>query len=307
VNEATERPIFVIGTGRCGSTIVFEALTQHEELAWFSSYDDRFPLIAAASAAARIYDLGIFRRLPRGEKPQFKQGRTRLNKLLPKPSECYRKWEEMCGRKFRDDYLIGVHASSEERGRVRRAVEAAARLQGKGRFAAKLTGPPRIHYLLSIFPDAQFVHVVRDGRAVVNSLLNTDFWRASGALRRPKWNNGLPAGWRAEWSRWGRSSAALAAIQYRTILQVVDQERTLLGPGQFIEIRYEDFVEDARAVIHAVQEFAGLSRSPRVDAYVGASGRYRNMNRNTHDALTPEDARAVDEIVRSWTAVPVNQ
>ena len=82
---AINKPIFVIGTGRCGSTIVFEALVLHEQLGWLSQYNDRFPRLELASLAPIIYNLPLH--LPRGEKQQFQQGRSRLNKFLPKPAE----------------------------------------------------------------------------------------------------------------------------------------------------------------------------------------------------------------------------
>ena len=55
----TDKPIFVIGTGRCGSTIVFEALALHEKLGWFSNYNDRFPNLEFVSLAPRIYNLPL--------------------------------------------------------------------------------------------------------------------------------------------------------------------------------------------------------------------------------------------------------
>ena len=42
-----------------------------------------------------------------------------------------------------------------------------------------LKNPPnstRIKQLLDIFPDAKFIHILRDGRTVVNSLINRDFY-----------------------------------------------------------------------------------------------------------------------------------
>src|SRR5690606_15394984 len=48
----------------------------------------------------------------------------------------------------------------------------------RGSFVAKITGWPRILYLREVFPDARFVHLVRDGRAVAASFskMNVDQW-----------------------------------------------------------------------------------------------------------------------------------
>ncbi len=293
--NSTNAPIFIIGTGRCGSTIVFEALALHEQLGWFSSYNDRFPRLEIASLAPAVYNLPL--RLPRGEKPQFQQGRSPLNKLLPKPSECYNKWEVMCGRKFRDDFLLDTRATEEERNRVRRAVSILLKLQRKTRFAAKITGPARITYLSSIFPDAKFVHVTRDGRAVVNSWLNVDFWQNAGAFDKPFWKNGLPGNWYEEWVSYGKSPAALAAMQYRTIIELSRQEKTQLAQDQYIEIAYESFVADPLKTLTDILRFLGLPQSPRIDSYARAPGRYESMDRKYLDAFSHAELAMLDKIL----------
>jgi hypothetical protein len=290
-----DRPIFVIGTGRCGSTIVFEALTLHDQLGWLSNYNARFPRLEFASLAPRIYDLPL--RLPRGEKRQFRQGRSLLNRFLPKPEECYDKWEAMCGRKFRDDYLRGVRATRQEEERVRHAVTKALRYQNKTRFAAKITGPSRMTYLSSIFPDAQFVHVIRDGRAVVNSWLNVDFWQSAGAFDRPFWKNGLAENWQEEWARYNQRPAALAAMQYRTIIELSRQEKAQLANDQYIEITYEDFVRDPVGAMSQIFEFLALDPSPRVEGYLAKPGRYKSMDRKYLEAFSLEDLLMLDAIL----------
>lgn len=291
-----DRPVFVIGTGRCGSTIVFEALTLHEHLGWLSNYNERFPTLEIASLAPRVYSLPLD--LPRGEKPQFRQGRTPLNKLLPKPSECYPKWQVMCGRKFRYHYLLGVEATPQERRRTRRAVAWLQTLQAKPRFAAKITGPARIGYLRSIFPDARFLHVIRDGRAVVNSWLNVGFWKEGGGYHTPRWQGGLPEGWEEEWARYDRHPAALAALQYRAIIERSRQERSeLLEEDQYLEIAYESFVANPIETTGTVLGFMDLPPSPRVDAYVGHPGRYRSMNTKYLEAFSKDELAMLDAIL----------
>jgi hypothetical protein len=296
-----DQPIFVLGTGRCGSTIVFEALARHEDLGWFSNYNNWFPRFELASWMPRLYDLPLLGGLPRGEKRQHRQGRSHLNDLLPMPSECYPKWEVMCGRKFRDDFLLRQEAESAELLRVNRAVSRLLRLQGKKRFAAKVTGPPRIHFLASLFPDARFVHVIRDARAVVNSLLKVDYWKESGAYYRPKWENGLPEGWETEWEAHGATPAALAALQYRAILATAKRESSELEPEQYLEVAYEGFVADPLTVIHGIQRFCGLGESQRVDQYVTSPQRYKDMNRRGYDALSSSDLESVRRIIGAGT------
>ena len=38
-----EKPIFVVGTGRCGLSLVVNILGTHEDMAWFSQWTARYP------------------------------------------------------------------------------------------------------------------------------------------------------------------------------------------------------------------------------------------------------------------------
>ena len=133
------------------------------------------------------------------------------------------------------------------------------RFQGRSRFVTKITGPPRIGYLTSVFPDAIFVHVVRDGRAVVNSLLNVDFWIEGGGYDRPWWRNGLQEGWETEWKSFGSSPISLAALQWRTIMEVTDWERRRISSNQYFEVRYEDFLADPHRTLELVAQFCDVN------------------------------------------------
>lgn len=234
-----ERPVFFIGMPRSGTTIVFEAFVRHPAVAFPLNYSQRCP---------RIPQLGILRRaLDRravqliGHKRQY--GHARLgNRFLPSPSEAYAFWNchgrPEFGRSYLDEALVG----SEETVRLRGAVRELMRWQGRARFCAKLTGPPRIAYLSRIFRDSIFVHVIRDGRAVVHSLLKVGFWRAKGGYDAPFWQGriGLPG--LEQWKVDGRDPGALAALQWRHIVGLAREEGRGLGAGRYYELKYEDFV-----------------------------------------------------------------
>ena len=38
-----DRPVFVIGTGRSGTTLFHEPMAYHPQLAWFSNWSRRYP------------------------------------------------------------------------------------------------------------------------------------------------------------------------------------------------------------------------------------------------------------------------
>ena len=291
------RPIFLIGSGRSGSSVLYEALAVHPELGWIPNYWERFPGLAIAALLPRVYDLPLLRLISRGEKKQRRSNISFVNRYLPTPGEPYALWSRWCGEKIRRDYLVGVVASPDEKRLARAGVNWTLRAQGKKRFLAKFTGPSRIEYLRSIFPDALFIHLVRDGRVVSSSLLRTEFWQKGGGLERPWWGNGLPEGWEDEWAKYDRSPLALAAMQWRTVMDICEQERRLLAPGQYLEVKYEDFVVDPPGTANRIQSFCGLELSARVTDYVGQADRYQNMNERHFQRMSPEELRVLEAIL----------
>lgn len=77
-----DRPIFVIGVPRSGTTVVYEAFSQHEDLAWISNHATRVPWLNALHALPRLYDMPLIGRLPRSEKPQGQARHRLLNRQL---------------------------------------------------------------------------------------------------------------------------------------------------------------------------------------------------------------------------------
>lgn len=295
------RPVFIVGMPRSGTTVFYQALAVHEDLAWFPNYSNVFPRLGLPAAILpRIYTWAWCRRLLQTSRRKHSKGLGYLRRFLPTPDEIYPLWQRWCGQKFRRQYLIGLTATPDECRTVHKAVRWVLRLQSKPRFVTKITGPPRIGYLRSIFPDVVFVHIIRDGRAVVNSLLNVDFWKDSGGYGRPWWTGGLPAGWKEEWKCFGQSAMALSAIQWRAVLQVARQEREQLAPHQYFEIKYEDFVADPPKVMDGVLARCGLRRSPRVSEYVSQSSRFRDFNYKYLERFSREEIHMLERIMGDW-------
>ena len=89
--------------------------------------------------------------------------------------------------------------------------------------------------LLRLFPEARFVHLVRDGRAVAASLLPLD-WGPNNALHAAEF-------WMA------RCAAGLAA-------------ESQLGPDRVLRVRYEDLVGNPGPTLRGIASFAGLDYEP---------------------------------------------
>lgn len=83
-----------------------------------------------------------------------------------------------------------------------------------------------------LFPEARFVHLVRDGRDVALSYLSVPWGPGTIWQAAHKWRRDVTA---------GRAAGAV------------------LGPGRYLEVRYEQLVREPRPVLERVCAFAGLS------------------------------------------------
>jgi hypothetical protein len=150
--------------------------------------------------------------------------------------------------------------------------EAYARERGKARYADKT--PQHVLHLELLtrsFPSARVVHLVRDGRNVVPSLLEVphgptrytegvDYWRARVLAGR--------------------------------------QAGEALGPSRYVEIRYEDLVEDPEARLRDLCAFLDLEYAPEMLEYPARAG---ELVSGTFDARQHLGiAKAPTRDVREW-------
>lgn len=238
---------FIIGTGRCGSSLVHEVIARHDDVGFLSNVEDRFPWLPSIGGMTQP----LYRRLPPAVTAK---GRVRLA-----PSEGYRILERrvspvlsMPPRDLTQEDATPWLAERVARFFAGRATSPARRL-----FVHKFTGWPRARFLDAALPGSKFVHVVRDGRAVAASWLKMSWWR--GDLGPERWHFGrLPAHYAEEWEASGRSPVILAGLAWKLLLDAHDQARAAVHPGQWLEVRYEDVVADPRETLTGMLRFLGL-------------------------------------------------
>jgi DNA-binding transcriptional regulator YdaS (Cro superfamily) len=268
----------------------------HEELGWFSTYLTRmpgFPWVTVLDRTARIPQIS---RYLTGRKKQRGGIRASLRRLLPHSAEAWRIWSRYYGERFVWDYLIDQCPTEAESQRVRKLVKTVLRLQGRRRFFSKLTGPPRITYLSATFPDAYYIHVLRDPRAVVSSLLEVRFWRQKGGFEGPWWQNGLSETYVQQWVASERSPVALAALQWKRIIELAWDERKQVGADRYLEVRYEDFADTPHRVLSDILVGTGLADSRSVHQYLARMDGVVNMNFKFRRSLSPKDIHLIERL-----------
>jgi hypothetical protein len=277
--------VFVLGTGRCGSTLIHEVLARHPDVAFLSNVEDRLPHLVLSGR----FNGPVFRRMP---VMLTKKGRFRFA-----PSEGYRLFaaqaSPILSEPMRD--LTREDATPWLRHRVSQLLDRHATRQDKPVFLHKFTGWPRARFLDGVLPNTRFIHIVRDGRAVANSWLQMPWWR--GYQGPDKWQFGpLPNDFAREWEEANRSFVILAAIGWKMLMDAFEEARESLRPEQWLQLRYEDFLDDRNSATREMLDFADLEWSP---AFESGLRRY-NFQQGRRDAFRTElDALDLAELEKS--------
>jgi len=261
---------FVLGTGRCGSTLVHEVLAHHRAVGFVSNIDDNLP---ALNLSGR-WNGALYRRLP----PRF----SRKGRLRFAPSEAYRLLDHhvspMISNPSRD--LTADDATPWVARQFGTFFEQRAAAQHRGSFLHKFTGWPRAGFISAVLPEARFINIVRDGRAVANSWLQMPWWQGYRGPEGWQWGR-LPTAYEKSWEDSDRSFVALAGLGWMILMDAFERAAALLPADRWLEVRYEDVIADPRGEHGRMLSFLGLDW----DDHFEASFRRYQFSTNRQDAF----------------------
>jgi hypothetical protein len=238
-----DRPIFLVGCPRSGTTLLSVMLHAHPRLAM--PPETRF-LLPAYRDRAEFGDLSI------------EANRRRL-------AERITGW----GTKFRDlgldraEVIEQIVAAPPTFGSAAGTIwREFARSRGKARWGEKRPSYWRdMGLILRLFPDAQVIHLVRDGRSCVASLKQVDWW------------TGGSVGAMASWT-------------------LADRELRRLGrrlpPDTYYRLRYEDLLADPGRELGALCDFLGEAFDEAMLDHAGAARDIVPDRKSWHDRTKGE-------------------
>jgi hypothetical protein len=147
----------------------------------------------------------------------------------------------------------------------------------------------RIKTLLEMFPDARFIHIVRDPYVVFPSTVNLwqSLYRTHG-LQMPSAN--------------GLEEQVLRTFTY--LYDKLEATRTLVHPSRFYEMRYEDLVCDPVGQMRAVYKNLDLGEFervlPRLQEYLDQVAGYQTNNYELSAEQREEVTRRWGEVIRRY-------
>jgi len=120
----------------------------------------------------------------------------------------------------------------------------------------------RMPYLSKSFPDCRFVHLLRDGRDVVASLMFRNRGDSWGHLKTP--------GWKELLDRYPQDNHIRCAHQWRDSVKIArqDAKELSLTRTRYLEAKYEDLLRDPGGTLRLILQFLELEPHPQVDAFL---------------------------------------
>lgn len=282
-----KKPIFVIGVGRSGSSIFHRIFCEHPNVAWLSALCDTYidkPAVNALFMKAIDYPF---------------MGQYLKNKYIP--AECYNFWEYYCKgfrRPFRD--LGSQDVTIKTKTRIQ-DVMAKMLTPKRNRLLIKITGWPRIGLLKEIFEDAKFIHIIRDGRAVVNSMINVRWWWGWQGPQNWRWGE-LTKEQNSLWEKHDKSFLALAGIEWNILMETMEQAKSYVCDENFLAIRYEDVCTDPIGNFQRVVEFCELDWHPTFQKSIDLHP-LKNTNYKWKEELTPQQHAILMDVMHHYLNV----
>jgi hypothetical protein len=217
-------PVLVLGVRRSGTTLLRVMLDRHSQLA---VPDESYFVPQLADRHLRrvdpdefIDDLRRIDTVTEWEVPLDKV-RARLTENMP------------IGAAIATVYAV----YAEERGKPRWGDKTPMYMQN-------------LRLLDRLFPDALYVHLIRDGRDAALSFLSMPKGLMTVTWMQPRSAAGFAAQWRAE-------------------VKAARRLGRRVGGKRYLEVRYEDLVADVESTLRRISTFAHLAYEPAMADYAG--------------------------------------
>jgi len=212
--------LFVVGCARSGTTLVRRIVDAHPEIAitpemhWISHYLNYFKNQNRLVTPELVSELTGHKRFAQFEIPREEfEGLLGSGEAVPYPTFLSRVFD-LYG-KIKNKPLVGNKTS----GYVRRI--------------------PTFH---ALWPEAKFVHIIRDGRDVCLSVLN--------------WNKADHTAGR--YASWEEDPVSTTALWWERKVRRAREDGAALGPDLYHETLYEELVDDPERECKRLCEFLGV-------------------------------------------------
>jgi hypothetical protein len=238
------RPIFIIGIQRSGTTILDNLFTRHRDTAFFEGFCNKYYM-----TPWKFWTIPIQVKRYK-QRPHSTEGRV---------------WR----RYFTEiDYVDETKVTDEMKRYYSSAIKAELRAFNAKRFVNKNPSHClRLRWLDAMFPDALYILIRRDSRAVVNSIYQKmqSYWEAQ---LQTEYEHGYK-GYVTIKEIFGRDVSRLeACINFHNYIKKKLEQDMPIIRDRLTEVNYEDFIANPREELAKLYDFAGLNWYPELDLQI---------------------------------------
>ncbi|MGL5682851.1 MAG: sulfotransferase family protein [Marinifilaceae bacterium] len=290
--EIANDPVFILGHWRSGTTFVHNVLAHDKRFGYTTTYQTVFPHVM-------LFGQGMFKKTMAWLMPDKRPtDNMELNVDLPQeeefalsnmmPYNFYNFWFfpkhtlEYC-----DKYLIFKTASNEEKKtfqeEFKRMIKVALWNTGGEQFLSK--NPPhtgRVKEILEIFPNAKFIYLMRNPYTVFEST-RSFFTNTIQPLKLQDISN--------------EELESNILEVYKRLYHTYEEEKHLIPEGNLIELKFEDFEQDALGMTKRIYETLSLpgfaDAEPAITKYLDKKKGYK---KNAYQY----EPRTVELVEREW-------
>ena len=267
------KPILIIGAPGSGTTLLYQTLCAHRDLAYITHNMLRAGLrkhgrLVGDRRKALFTLHNLIHRDPAS--------------TLPHEADAF--WMTYFGYY---DYRTENDYTEEMAVYFRKKVTQVQDLWDRPRFVNKnLQNSFRVKLLNLVFPDAKFIHIIRDGRAVAFSLLNKKDLGATSPILLVGFKDILRDKYQHKRSE--LYNHGLAWKEYVTKAR----EASAVAQGRYYEVRYENLVREPYEELRNIIDFCELDWYNKFEEKIPPT---QNMNEKWRQKATKDQHRDLEE------------
>jgi hypothetical protein len=269
------KPILIIGAPGSGTTLLYQTLCSHRDLAYITHN----MLRAGIRKHGRL--VGDRR------KALFTlQNLIHRDPASTLPHEADAFWMTYFGYYY--NYMTENDYTEEMAAYFRKKVLQVQNLWGRPRFVNKnLQNSFRVRLLNSIFPDAKFIHIIRDGRAVAFSLLNKKEFGATSPILLVGFKDILGDKYQPE-----RSELYNHGLAWAEYVTKAREASAFAQSSRYYEVCYENLVREPNKELRKIVDFCELDWFSEFEEKIPLT---QNMNEKWKQKASKEQRTDLEE------------
>lgn len=282
------KPIFIIGIPRSGTTFLYDIILAHPDVSWFTSYD-LVDLIPSSQHEGIItnwkklkFEIG---QVPQTEENFFASMAYRKSRgeFIPKPiaieGEVF--WREFFGTTYTENI------SDTKKNELISKLEKFISKNQKPRFLNKAPqNCMRLFALKKCFPDAKFIHIYRDPRSVIASSIVRD--SAEGIF-----DPGINVSEISEFQE--KSQVEKWAWFYKVTLNYILNFAKKQSENNFFTVKYEELLSNPKKIVTEVLNFSELIVPDSITDLIPP---IKNTYEKWKEKLSEEDVEVISKILK---------